>query len=254
MERLRVSKQRGEFWKGVIALLALIMVFFFSKGFQNYARGVFVSVFSPRAGAAGEYASFSRDALIARVTEDEKQISSLKYQALLYGTLAEENARLRHAAGAISVPGRVTARVLARPPETHYDTLLIDTGRNAGITEGDIAVSEGVLLGKVVSLDATSATVQLFSSSGSERDVTLGNPVAVAVARGVGGGSFELSIPQGVKIVSGDLVHVSSTESMILGVVTSVSAEARDASQKVHFRAPVSFADLDFISVIPNGR
>jgi cell shape-determining protein MreC len=245
------SRRSGELWKGVIVLLALTLVFFFSGGVQGYMRGIFVSIFSPHAGQNSEYASLSRDALIARLTEDEKDLARVRYQALLYGLLSDENKHLRQAVAAAAIPPGVTARVIARPPETHYDTLVIDAGTNAGIEENDTAVFEGVLLGKVVSAGARSATVQLFSSGGSEEDVIIGNPSAVAVARGLGGGAFELSVPQGVKVAAGDRVRVSGSETLILGIVRSVSAEARDASQKVRFATPVSLNDLDFIRIIP---
>ena len=252
MERSRGSRGRSWWWKAGTVLAALVFVFFLSQGSRNYLRDLFVNFFAPHASTTDEYASLSRDVLVQRLKDSESTLSRVRYQALLYGLLSDENAKLRQAAKFVGTTASVTARVVTRPPQTHYDTLLIDAGTSAGIQENNLVVFEGVLLGKIVSPTSQSATVQLFSSPGSERDVIVGNPSTVAIARGLGGGAFELAVPQGVKVLPGDAVRVSATNPMLLAVVTSVSSEAKDASQTVRCASPVSFADLDFIHIILN--
>ncbi|MES2014286.1 MAG: rod shape-determining protein MreC [Patescibacteria group bacterium] len=249
MEFSRTSKTKQSFWVSVIALAALTLVLFFSSGIRFYIKDVFVNIFAPHP-RANLYSSLSKEALIDRLLQSDAELSRVKYQGFLYGLLLDENANLRKVAGAAAIQKGVTGRVVARPPQTSYDTLLIDIGKDTGIHENELAVYEGMALGRVVAVSDHTATVALFSTSGIERDVIVGDPRAVAVAKGQGGGAFELSLPQSVKVVRGDIVRFQGTESLMLGVVESVSAEARDASQTVLFALPVSFADLDFIRII----
>ena len=198
-----------------------------------------------------ELSALSKDALIARVTADETELSHIKYQTVLYGLLSDENTKLLEMLHATPPVSGVTARVLSRPPQTLYDTILIDQGTGAGVAGGDTVEYQGIALGKIVSAGKTSALAQLFSSPGSEEDVLVGTPGAIAIAEGLGGGAFQLSVPQDVSASQGDLVRLEGGEPLLLGTVVSVSSDPSDSSQTVSVRSPVSFADLDFVEVVP---
>ncbi len=222
-------------------------VFFYGGSF---VRGVFATLVS---GAPNlEYAALSRSALISRLTDAERGLSHIKYQALLYALLVEENEKLRKAAHRSESPAGVVGRVLSRPPRTHYDTLLIDVGREQGVSVHDLVIFDGVALGTVVTSDSRVSVVSLFSTPGSETDVTIGTPQAFAVARGMGGGAFEVFVPQGISVLSGDVVRFPATESLVLGMVTDVSHVSTDVLQKVRVRASRALADLDFVRIIPS--
>ncbi len=251
MERSRDSRLQLGILSGALGLGGLALVLFFTFHLGAYVRGIFVSIVAPHQ-ALNAYAGLSKDALIERLTATDSELSRIKYQALLYGILADENTALRKLANAATVSPGLTARVIVRPPQTSYDTLIIDLGKDAGVKENDFATYHGIALGRVTAVDAQSATVSLFSTSGKEQDAILGEPRAVAVARGLGGGAFELSVPHDVTVAAGDAVMFPGTESLILGIVTSISAEARDASKVVHFASPLSFAELDFIRIVSN--
>ncbi|MDO8523881.1 MAG: rod shape-determining protein MreC [bacterium] len=251
MDRSPDSRER--LVKGGFAALVLILVVVFASPIAGYLRDIFVNVSAPHESDA-EYASLSRDALIARLKSAENELSIVGYQGVLYSLLSDENMKLREILNAPVTPKGILARVLSRPPRTAYDTLLVDQGASAGIQVSDLAVYQGIALGRVASVGEESALVQLFSSAGTEADAILGTPEAIAVAHGLGGGAFEIFVPQGVSVSVGDSVRTSGTASLILGVVAGVSSKPTDSSQKVSVRSPVSFADLDFIEVIPSER
>lgn len=246
----RGSKTRSHFFAGAIALGSLVLVFVFSSNIGSLMRGVVANIVAPHT-SSDEYSVLSKNALIARLNTTDAELKRIQYQALLYSLLADENASLRDSVGAVATPRGVTARVIARPPRTNYDALLIDVGELDGVHENDVAVYHDVVLGRISAVDSRSATVTLFSSSGVSHDVILGDPRAVAVAVGLGGGAFEVSVPQGVKVSVGDAVRFPATESLIVGVVRSISAQVRDVSQTVRFTIPFSFSELDFIRIIP---
>lgn len=232
-------------------VLLLSVVVFFAGNFQAPVRAFFAHYLTGPANQ--DYAALSRSEIEQRLSEAEDALERVKYQSVLYGLLVEENASLRQATDVESITTAVPARVLSRPPRTHYDTLIVGAGSATGIAVHDIAVWNGILLGEVTQVSASSATVDLYSSPGSEHDVILGTPSAVAIARGVGAGAFEVEIPQGVEVTAGEVVRASTDETLIIGTVVSVSGSATDATKTVHVAVPISMNAIDFVSLIPLG-
>ncbi len=228
-----------------------VVVVFVAAGFQSTVRGFFAELLASRDASA--YDSLSRNELEERLKHAEDGLTSVKYQAVLYGLLAEENKNLRAVKSLDTITTAVTARVLSRPPRTHYDTLLLGAGSATGISVHDAVLFNGVLLGEIISVTASSATVELFSTPKSEHDVILGNPSAVAIARGLGGGAFEVQVPQGVAVLQNDSVRAATDDTLLLGVVVSVSGSATDATKTVHVASPVSMSEIDFVSIVPQG-
>ncbi len=249
----RSPDSRKRLVEGGFAALVLILVIVFASPIALYLRDIFVNVSAPRESDA-EYASLSRGALVARLKDAENELSIVRFQSVLYGLLSDENMKLREILNAPVAPKGVLARVLSRPPRTVYDTLLVDQGASAGIQKNDLVVYQGIALGRVASVGERSALVQLFSSAGTEADVILGTPEAITVAQGLGGGAFEIFVPQGISVSAGDSVRIPGTQSLLLGVIAGVSSKPTDSSQRVSVRSPVSFANLDFIEVIPGER
>ena len=254
MDRSRDS--RGRVQRMGAAALVLVVVLFFSSSVAPYVRGMFLSIFAPKSDAqhVEQYAGLSRDALMSRLADAEKQLSSVQYQSVLYALLADENAKLRQALHDTRASRSILARVLLRPPRSAYDTLLIDQGTASLVSVGDSVSYQSIALGKIVSTGANTSLVQLFSSSGTDQDVILGKPSAIAVSHGMGGGAYELVIPQSVAVSVGDSVKLSGADSLLAGIVSGVSSKPNDTSQTVRVRLPVSFADLDFVEITPSAQ
>lgn len=234
-----------------LAALTLALVFFFASPAAPYFRSLYANLSAPSADNIDpSFASLSREALIGRIIADETLLSRIRYQAVLYGLLADENAKLRALLNGTTTTDALLARVVSRPPETLYDTVIIDRGAAAGIAGGDLVVYQGIALGRVLSEGNDSALVELFSSAGSKEDVIIGKPAAISIASGEGGGSFELSIPQGIAVSAGDPVRVEASASLLLGTVVSVAADQSQASQRISVRSPFSLADIDFVQVV----
>lgn len=247
MARSRVSKVRVV--GGTLFVVLVTALVLFAPHVALYTRALFANIVA-RPSDSDTYAGLSSAALRERLLQTETELAQSKYQAVLYGLLVEENESLRKAAHTASLSKGVVGRVLARPPRTHYDTLLIDVGVDDGVKENDLAVLNGFVLGRVVSVGASDATVELFSAPGTTQDVVVGTPHAVVVAKGVGGGAFEFSVPQGVKVSAGDAIRFQSSDTMALGVVRHVTLNARDTSTTVRASIPFSFSDIDFIRII----
>ena len=235
----------------LLSLALLCVTVFFAGNFQAPIRAFFAEYLTGPTDA--RYVSLSRSEIEQRLRVAEDELTRVKYQSVLYEMVVEENKNLREVRDVESISTQVTARVLTRPPRTHYDTLIVGVGSATGITVHDLAVWNGVLLGEVISVTGSSATVELYSTPGSEHDVMLGTPSAVAIARGLGGGAFEVLIPQGVAVSAGDVVRATTDDTLLLGRVVSVSGSATDATKTVHVAVPVSMNEIDFISLVPLG-
>lgn len=194
------------------------------------------------------YALIPRTVLVERLKAAEREATRTRYQAIAYETVATELDRLRFEVGARPDGAFVTARVVARPPRTHYDTLLIAVGSESGIREGDLVSVERILLGTVTSVSARSATVTLLSAPGSMRDASLADPSAIIVLVGQGGGSFETVIPLSVTLAPGDPV-VDAETGMVIAFVAGTAAAPTDTAQTVRLAAPVALSALAHVSV-----
>jgi len=250
-EQFKTRKEGGRvIARGMVALV-LIIVAFFAFRFDAAIRDVFFN-FSAPVNTSAEYGLLSKNALVARLRDADRELSRVRYANVVTDLLAEENQKLRVLLRANSINRAVVGRVLARPPQTHYDSLVIDVGSGSGIAAGDTVFVDSIALGRIASAGATTSLVELFSNPGTERDVLIGNPQSVAIARGLGGGAFELAIPQEVEVAVGDIVRMPATPSLALGIVVEITSKPTDVSKIVRFAAPLSSASLDFVEITPS--
>ncbi len=244
-----MTKEQLQISKRAIALVLLVtsLTLLLALGAGTVLRNVYASFLAP---IDVTYVGLSRDALQNRLKNAEAELMRIRYQAVLYELVVSENRALRNAQTA--VPVGAIAKVIARPPKTHYDTLLIDVGVSAGIRVGDIVAYEAFAIGRISSLSDSTALVTLFSSPNTSEDVLLGEPAALAISRGLGGGALEVSVPQGIDVKNGSFVRLPSRESLAIGIVLESTAKETDVTQIVRFSHPVSLATLEYVRIVPN--
>lgn len=123
-------------------------------------------------------------------------------------------------------PG-VVAGVLARPPLTAYDTLVVGAGSNAGVAVGDVAyASSSIPLGVVTAVAGGSARITLLSAGGEATEGWVGEARVPVTLRGVGSGAFVASAPRAASTTIGDQVYVAGPGSAPVGVVRTQGGEA----------------------------
>ena len=188
-----------------------------------------------------------------RLLREDLEIAGAKLldRNLLY----EENIELKNLFGRDITNGMsVFASVLAKPNRTLYDTIIIDTGRLAGVEEGDsVLYGDNILIGKVSEVFDHSAKVLLFSSPKEKIDVVVGNENISTVAYGRGGGNFELKLPRDTNISTGDVVSVPGINTRILGTVEYIESRPSDPFKTIIFKGPVNIYKLKWVEVVSNG-
>ncbi len=145
----------------------------------------------------------------------------------------------------------IVASVLLRPPQTIYDTLIIDAGSTNGVKK-DMLVqsSEGVVLGTVVNVFDTTSVIELFSSHGRETVVHIGKEQIEMIAKGRGGGNFEAEAPRTIPIAEGDIVVLPGFSPKTFAVVEEIIMRPSDAFQRILFKNPSNLFEIRMVGVI----
>ncbi|HRH25771.1 MAG TPA: rod shape-determining protein MreC [Parcubacteria group bacterium] len=144
----------------------------------------------------------------------------------------------------------IAATVIARPPKTLYDILVLDAGEVNGIRDG-ARVSDPVLgeLGTVVEVSQFNSKVSLYSTSGRETSAFLDRDDEPVTLIGRGGGTFFFTVPKDVLVMPGDRILLGSIDAPLVAVVEASFIEPTDSLKKVLARSVVNMHKIRFVEV-----
>lgn len=146
----------------------------------------------------------------------------------------------------------VIASVISRPPQTPYDSIIVDAGINQSVRVGDV-VYGGVdyAIGKVSAVYARSSLVTLFSSSGQKADVVVGttSSSSMAVVEGRGGGNFYIKLPKNVEALVGAPILWPDSGVILLGSVEKVDSDSGGTYSYLYFKSPVNMQILRYVEI-----
>ncbi|MDP3735575.1 MAG: rod shape-determining protein MreC [bacterium] len=145
---------------------------------------------------------------------------------------------------------RVVGAVIAKPGVLPYDLLLIDVGRDVGVTPGTLVLALGDQpIGVVAEAASRTAKVRLFSSSGETHDVLIGESALPVVLRGVGGGAFIAELPRDSGISPGALVHWAGSPVRAIGTIEEIEGDETDPFVTAHVRFLTPLFELRWVEV-----
>lgn len=125
----------------------------------------------------------------------------------------------------------ITIGVVARPPSSPYDTLVLSGGSNDGIKLGMEAFANGgVPIGMVSSVLEDFSRVTLFSAPRIITDGWVGSANLPITINGAGAGVINASVPRSAGIVTGDTVFVSGPGMLPVGSVVRVDGDQSSPS------------------------
>lgn len=99
--------------------------------------------------------------------------------------------------------------VIARPPQSPYDTLLLGAGSKKGVFVGMTAFAFGTPIGTVSEVLDDFSRVSLLTSPGVVTDGWAGEDNVTISIRGTGGGTMEATVPSYAGISPDDVIFVS---------------------------------------------
>lgn len=243
--------------------------------FGGYARsasgavtGSLVSVqdwFASRAQAIQEFLAAPGDliTLRARNLELEAQVSQLQTQVIdLQQRVSETTilAALVDFSRASPESSYKAASVIGRDPSPFLHYIIINRGSNDGVQRGMPVVTNEGLAGRVDSVIADAARVQLITDPESSVNVHLRNADTDAVLAGSVTGDVGLQlISQDVSVEAGEIILTSGLgggfpPDLIVGQVVNVRRLPAELFQEATVQPAVDFSRLQIVLVITNFR
>lgn len=145
----------------------------------------------------------------------------------------------------------VRASVLAKPPTTVYDTIILDVGEDRGIKKGDLVLSpSGIALGRIEGVYTSLSRARLFSSVGQTEKIMLGGNETVE-ARGAGGGMFFAIVPKELNVEVGSIVALEGERRLVVGTIDAVGSDSAGSLKTLVIRAGANMNNLGFVEIIP---
>lgn len=243
---MKVPFQRNHTPRRALALLfplgLVLLVFLFGATVRDFVVGLTLAV-------PESYTAVPRSVLVSRLEAAEQELVRIRYQAYLYENTHKELQALKAELALRDDESYASARVVAQPPKTQYDTILVSAGEEQGVTVGDSVYSQGFLVGFVTQVSERSALVELYASPGSQHDVVSSEDGGVIVAMGLGGGLLEARVPGGMPIERGAVVKDVRTGAPF-GVVLSVLERDIDTEKVLSIVQPVAPSTLRTVSLV----
>lgn len=167
-------------------------------------------------------------------------------------TLETENENLKDLLGRKDTEQKtILATVLVKPPQTPYDSLIIDIGLNNNLKIGDkVMANANIYIGEVSEVMPSSAKISLYSTPGRRLSVVISASSVTAEAVGMGGGNFNIQLPREVEVKEGDIITIPSITANVFGIVEKVNFKDTDSFQTVLFKSPVNISELNFVEVV----
>lgn len=186
----------------------------------------------------------ARDALqtqnAALVTENRMLLEKANDIQKLVGTSTPEG-------------GRVAAGVLARPPVSPYDTLVVNAGEVGQIRVGARVYGPGdVPLGAVASVSGTSATITLYSASGRVNDGWAGENRIPVTLTGAGAGAFRATVAREAGIQMGDIVYLPGPGALPVGRVVHVDTDPSSPKAVLQIQPAINIFSLTWVAIATN--
>lgn len=194
----------------------------------------------------------NKSELITLIKSKDYELEQLKAEQMRFKLIEDVNNHLLNELDRLDFnslpPLKTSATVISRPPNSPYDTLVIDKGINNGILEGDFVTSFGLYIGKIISPKSNTSSVLLISSPSSETSVFVAS--STYTMKGLGGGSMVIEVPKGHSIEVGDPVSLADVSNlMTIGSIKHIESKDQDPFDRVFVSLPISLSSIRFIEI-----
>ena len=256
---LKSNTRRKGGWKGIIIptlifmlLLSIRILFpqFLSETFFGVAQAAWTVRDTITDGLSEGLVYLSSKALLSgQIGDLKEELENAQELRIQNNILREENMSLRNLLGRDDHNEWVVAGVVAKPPRTPFDVLLLDAGKENGIANGMMVVSGRVFLGKIIeTLDGVSKA-ELFSLGGKSLEGVLLRTDTSLSLTGKGGGNFEAEVPRSFDIEVGDAVSLPGLDTLLIADVLSIESEVTGAFKTILLRTPININGLRRVEI-----
>jgi len=153
-----------------------------------------------------------------------------------------------------NAPEGIIAGVVARPPESPYDMLIVAAGKNEGVTLGMEAFgSGGVPVGIVSSVLSDFSRITLFSSPGTNTSGWVGNAHIPLTIYGAGAGTMNAVTARSAGIVVDDVVFAPGPGMLPVGVVTRIDSDLSSPSVTLRIQPARNLFSISWVVLRDTG-
>jgi cell shape-determining protein MreC len=157
-------------------------------------------------------------------------------------------------AGLTTTPQGILAGVVARPPESPYDTLVVAAGSAEGVTRGMEAFGVGTVpLGTVSSVLTHLSRITLFSTPGESLLGWVGSKHLPLNIVGSGGGTISAVVSRSADIAIGDTVSAPGPGSLPIGQVIRVDSDPSSPSVTLRIQPLLNLFSVTWVSLRDTG-
>lgn len=245
-------------WLGPVSLALFVLVLIFVV-LRFLLPGTLITVAKPfwatgnvLTAGVGNVGSFFTDK-VALTNERDRLLAE---NAALYAKSALLEARIadleRLLGGRTEAAGGILAGVLARPPVSPYDVLIVDAGSDAGVSVGSRADGPGGMpIGSVESVTKDSARIQLYSTPAKETESWVGEVRIPVTLVGEGSGAMSAVVAREAGIAIGDLVYVAGPGALPVGSVTAVGNDPSSPRSRVDIHPLLNPFSVTWVTITP---
>lgn len=239
---------------GVGAIVVVVLVLF---GIRTFAPGFFFAASAPllksgtsvTASVGNTVNGFADASHLA--TENEalaEQLLTLKNQNQVLTARSQDLTKLL--GGTEENIQGITAGVLARPPESPYDTLVVGAGTADGVKVGaEVFAQGGVPVGTIAAASAHSSQVRLFSSSGTKTSGWVGESRLPVSLVGAGAGAYTASLPKGAGVAVGDLAYLPGPGAIPMGTVVRLDTDPSSPLEILRIQPNVNLFSVTWVQI-----
>lgn len=241
---------------GVFLLLSAGIFFFqpISAIVRETARPVLGLGNTVSKGTASVFSSFFLGDACVRISTLESENENLRLELEKIQKENKQYDAMVDRYGKAAIDGEIiVADVLITPPQSMYDTIVIDHGEKEGVVEGAyVYAAHNLFIGSVVAVSSHTALVEIVSSPGYVAEVIINGkePVRTRVF-GRGSGNLTAVLPRDVDILEGDEVILPGFGGIRIGNVDMIETEQNDPFQQIRIRIDVNFHTLTTVAVLP---
>ena len=252
------NNSKGPYLKRI---LVLVSVFVFGAVFFSIFDQAIIALAVPvwradnilaRSLRSGVDLFQTKRTLVAENATLRERLSSLEMELLAISQESVSESTLLALAGRGEKQDNLVVAVLAHPPQTPYDVIIVDAGSNHSVAlDWKAYLPEGPALGVVSEVFSNKARVKLFSAVGEETNAVLERSSLPVTLVGRGGGDFKLIIPRDVNVEKGDKIFSPEIDSHLLAIVEEVSLEPTDSFKEVLAKSPTNVFTLRLVLLRP---
>ena len=250
----QISRSKKFLWVLLLALFLGALIYFLPRALSPAAALVISPVVAVQSWFVNSSAFIptwfkDRSALHQVNLELEQRLAE---QSTLENTVARLEAENNELLGfsTSTSTSRLVASVIGRPTTLPYDTLVIDKGTDSGVKENaPVYIGGDQVIGFVAATYPGTSVVVLATTPGFSSTVYVYGPNIYTTAVGVGGGTLEIQVPQGIDMKVGDVVVLPAFNSGVYGVISVIDSSPTRPEQYGYVSINTPLQGLRFVGV-----